>query len=109
MTFAAKYGPWALVAGASDGVGAAFAEGIAERGVNVVLLARRQAVLDDVAKVLAAAERAQAAAERAQEAAQRAHEMLRKLNMVLPVVAVAFAVVMLVSRRRHRHAVVSAD
>lgn len=54
MTFAAKYGPWALVAGASDGVGAAFAEGIAERGVNVVLLARRQAVLDEVAARIAA-------------------------------------------------------
>lgn len=49
MTFAAKYGPWALVAGASDGVGAAFARELAERGVNVVLLARRQAVLDGVA------------------------------------------------------------
>ena len=49
MTFAAKYGPWAVVAGASDGVGAAFAEGLAERGVNVVLLARRQSVLDEVA------------------------------------------------------------
>jgi short-subunit dehydrogenase len=49
MTFATKYGPWALVAGASDGLGAAFAEGIAERGVNVVLVARRQGVLDDVA------------------------------------------------------------
>ena len=49
MTFASKYGPWALVAGASDGVGAAFAKGLAERGVNVVLLARRQAVLDQVA------------------------------------------------------------
>src|SRR6201994_4455561 len=49
MTFATKYGPWALVAGASDGVGAAFANALAERGVNVVLLARRQAVLDQVA------------------------------------------------------------
>jgi short-subunit dehydrogenase len=49
MTFAAKYGPWAVVAGASDGVGAAFADGLAERGVNVVLLSRRQAVLDEVA------------------------------------------------------------
>ncbi|MEB3980706.1 SDR family NAD(P)-dependent oxidoreductase [Mycobacterium sp. 663a-19] len=49
MTFASKYGPWALVAGASDGLGAAFAAGLAERGVNVVLLARRQAVLDRVA------------------------------------------------------------
>jgi uncharacterized protein len=49
MKFATKYGPWALVAGASDGLGAAFAAGLAERGVNVVLLARRQAVLDQVA------------------------------------------------------------
>jgi len=47
--FADKYGPWALVAGASDGVGAAFAEALAERGVNLVLLARRQPVLDEVA------------------------------------------------------------
>ena len=53
MTFASRYGPWALVAGASDGVGAAFAEGIAERGVNVVLVARRQAVLDEVAAGIA--------------------------------------------------------
>ncbi len=49
VSFAEKYGPWAVVAGASDGVGAAFAEALAERGVNVVLLARRQAVLDKVA------------------------------------------------------------
>ena len=53
MTFANKYGPWALVAGASDGVGAAFADGLAQRGVNVVLLARRQAVLDEVAAGIA--------------------------------------------------------
>src|SRR5271169_2446144 len=53
MTFADKYGPWALVAGASDGVGAAFAEGLGERGINVVLLARRQAVLDEVAAGIA--------------------------------------------------------
>ncbi|OBJ59464.1 SDR family NAD(P)-dependent oxidoreductase [Mycobacterium asiaticum] len=52
MTFAFKYGPWALVAGASDGVGAAFAHGLARRGVNVVLLARRQSMLDQVAAEL---------------------------------------------------------
>ncbi len=51
--FAARYGPWALVAGASDGVGAAFAEELARRGVDVVLLARRQAVLNEVAAGIA--------------------------------------------------------
>jgi short-subunit dehydrogenase len=49
VTFADKYGPWAVLAGASEGVGAAFAEAVAERGVNVVLLARRQTLLDEVA------------------------------------------------------------
>lgn len=49
MDFADKYGPWALVAGASEGVGAVYAEALAERGLNVVLLARRQEALDEVA------------------------------------------------------------
>ncbi|MEZ0052620.1 short-subunit dehydrogenase [Mycobacterium sp. MAA66] len=52
MEFAAKYGPWALVAGASDGLGAAMADELACRGVNVVLLARRQAVLDEVSAAI---------------------------------------------------------
>lgn len=47
--FKDRYGPWAFVAGASDGVGAAYARAMAERGLDVVLLARRQAVLDEVA------------------------------------------------------------
>jgi short-subunit dehydrogenase len=59
VTFATKYGPWALVAGASDGLGAAFAKGLAERGVNVVLLASRQAVLDQVAAEIKSASSAQ--------------------------------------------------
>ncbi len=54
MDFATKYGPWALVAGASDGVGEAFADALAARGLNVVLLARRQAVLDRVAADISA-------------------------------------------------------
>ena len=47
---AEKYGPWAIVVGASDGVGALFAERIASEGVNVVLVARRQHVLEKVAE-----------------------------------------------------------
>jgi len=48
-TFSDSYGPWAVIAGASDGIGAAFAEHVARRGVNVVLVARRQHALDEVA------------------------------------------------------------
>ncbi len=53
-TFGARYGPWAVVAGASEGVGAALARAFAAHGVNVVLLARRQAVLDEVATSIGA-------------------------------------------------------
>jgi short-subunit dehydrogenase len=49
LSFAERYGPWAIVAGASDGVGECFARAVAERGVNVVLLARRQQLLDEIA------------------------------------------------------------
>lgn len=42
MSFKEKYGPYALVAGGSDGLGAAYAEGIARRGVNLVLIARQE-------------------------------------------------------------------
>ena len=52
--FAQRYGPWAVVAGASDGVGAAYTRAMAQRGVNVVLLARRLAVLDEVAAAIRA-------------------------------------------------------
>lgn len=50
--FQSKYGPWALVAGASEGLGAAFASALASRGLNVLLLARRAELLDDVARGL---------------------------------------------------------
>ena len=40
--FEESYGPYALIAGGSDGLGAAFAEAIARRGVNLILVARQE-------------------------------------------------------------------
>jgi short-subunit dehydrogenase len=53
VDFADRYGPWAVVAGASEGVGASVARLLGERGVNVVLVARRQGPLDEVAASVA--------------------------------------------------------
>jgi short-subunit dehydrogenase len=49
VDFAHQYGPWAVVAGASEGVGASVARALGERGVNVVLIGRRPGPLEDVA------------------------------------------------------------
>ncbi|KAH9979534.1 hypothetical protein BGW80DRAFT_1278893 [Lactifluus volemus] len=46
--FGAKKGAWAVVTGASDGIGREFAVQLAKAGFNVVLAARNQAKLDAV-------------------------------------------------------------
>ncbi len=43
--FAERYGPWGMVAGASEGLGAAYARELARRGLSLLLIARREAPL----------------------------------------------------------------
>lgn len=50
----ARYGKWALVAGASEGLGAAFAAQLARRGMHLVLIARRGHLLAELAERLTA-------------------------------------------------------
>lgn len=47
--FAQRYGQWAVIAGASEGVGACLADQLGERGLDLVLIARNEALLNDVA------------------------------------------------------------
>lgn len=44
-----KYGPWAVIAGGSEGVGAEFAAQLAGDGVDLVLIARKPGPLDETA------------------------------------------------------------
>jgi short-subunit dehydrogenase len=44
---AQRFGPWALITGASSGIGREFARQVAGNGINVVLVARRRDVLDN--------------------------------------------------------------
>ena len=50
--FRARYGPWALIAGASEGIGREFATQLAQRGLKLVLIARRTEPLEELAHML---------------------------------------------------------
>jgi len=53
MTFKEKYGQTALIAGASEGMGAAYAFALATRGLDLVLIARRKEPLEATALQIA--------------------------------------------------------
>lgn len=49
-----RYGPWCVIAGASEGIGAEFAECLAQQGLDLVLVARRPEPLETLADHLRA-------------------------------------------------------
>lgn len=55
MSFIERYGPWAIIAGASEGTGREFARQLAAEGMNCILIARREAPLRELAAELRAA------------------------------------------------------
>lgn len=49
-----SFGPWALILGASEGVGVCFAHKLAAKGIHLVLVARRIAPLEELAREIRA-------------------------------------------------------
>jgi short-subunit dehydrogenase len=49
---AERYGPWAVIAGGSEGIGSAIAAELAQAGINLVLVARKTEPLEAVAAAL---------------------------------------------------------
>ncbi len=49
-SFKDTYGPWAVIAGASEGIGEAFSLALASRGCNLVLIARTRSRLEKLAR-----------------------------------------------------------
>lgn len=52
MKFSDRYGSWGIIAGASEGLGAEYADQLARRGLNLVLVARRLELLKTLAAEL---------------------------------------------------------
>jgi short-subunit dehydrogenase len=52
LKFSERYGPWAVVTGATSGIGKEFAKQLAQAGINPVLVARNGEKLEEVAKEL---------------------------------------------------------
>ncbi|XP_063800301.1 inactive hydroxysteroid dehydrogenase-like protein 1 [Pseudophryne corroboree] len=50
-----QYGEWAVVTGATDGIGKAYAEELASHGVNIILLGRNTEKLQNVSEAITAA------------------------------------------------------
>lgn len=54
IDFGHKYGPWALVVGSAEGMGACYAERFAEQGINIIAVDRREELLQKQAEEIEA-------------------------------------------------------
>lgn len=54
MNWKEKYGEWGVILGATEGMGKSMAEAIAERGMSVVLVGRREEMLKELGKEISA-------------------------------------------------------
>lgn len=90
-TFVERFGPWAIVAGASEGLGAAFVRELAARGASVVLVARRGAMLEALAAELEVDTRIVVADLAAPNAAEHVADLTAELDVGLVVYNAAFA------------------
>lgn len=52
MEFKQKYGPWAIITGGTSGIGAEIADQLAAKGLNIILVARGEAGLNQYAGAL---------------------------------------------------------
>ncbi|NWV05197.1 HSDL1 protein, partial [Ptilonorhynchus violaceus] len=50
IDFVKQYGKWAVVTGSTDGIGKAYAEELAKRGINIILVSRNKEKLEAVAR-----------------------------------------------------------
>lgn len=83
--FSERHGPWAVVAGASEGMGAEFARQLSARGLKVVLVARREPVLRELAASFPNETRCLALDLASPDAAQRIADFTRELDVGLVV------------------------
>lgn len=52
MHFKERYGPWAIIAGATQGIGEQFSYQLAAKGLNILMIARGQQGLDEVSQAV---------------------------------------------------------
>ena len=96
-TFKARYGSWGIVAGASEGIGATYAEELAAHGLNLILIARRAELLQVLASTLSTKYRIEtrilALDLSAQDVAEQIAESTKGLEIGLLVYNAAFSAI----------------